>query len=142
MLFNFNKITPKKIMRWQKKNNTPKLINALSHDSYKIRKLSAYALGELKIKKAIPHLIKLLDDEFKEVMQASISALNKIGLNTQSKLAIEKCKKNWTIKATKKPDLFFNKTAIDNWEITNFRTLSRKTNQRILIPNKAPGHQH
>lgn len=51
---------------------------------------AARAAGELKLRKAVPDLIKLLDDSDREVQEGAIWALGQIG-GTQAKHALEKC---------------------------------------------------
>ena len=56
----------------------PELIDALEHKEVRIRKGAAYALGNIKDKRAVEPLIKLLRDRNKYVRRSAVSALGKI----------------------------------------------------------------
>ena len=56
----------------------PALIEALNHDSKKVRSGATYVLGEIKAKSAVPALIKLLNDKNLSVCEDAIRALGKI----------------------------------------------------------------
>lgn len=56
----------------------PELIDALEHKKVRVRRGAAYALGNIKDKRAVDPLIKLLRDRNKYVRRSAVSALGKI----------------------------------------------------------------
>jgi HEAT repeat protein len=69
------------------------LLTELSSDEAGIRYEAANACGELGSEEAVPHLLKLIEDEDNQVQEAAIKALGEIG-GEQAKQALSKLMKN------------------------------------------------
>jgi HEAT repeat protein len=69
------------------------LLAELNNDEAEIRYEVANACGELGSEEAVPHLIKLAEDEDHQVQEAAIKALGEIG-GEQAKQALNKLAKN------------------------------------------------
>lgn len=66
------------------------VLSELNASEPEMRFEAARAAGELKLRKAVPTLIKLLEDPDREVQEAAIWALGQVG-GRQAKRALEKC---------------------------------------------------
>ncbi len=87
----------KKINKWKKKGKTKKLIKSLEDKEYMVRWYTTEALGEMRDKRAVQPIIKLLEDPYYDslfyqytVRLEAIEALGKIGDRRAVKPLIKK----------------------------------------------------
>jgi len=69
------------------------LMTELNSNEVEMRYEAANACGELGAEEAVPHLLKLIEDEDRQVQEAAIDALGQIG-GEQAKQALNKLAKN------------------------------------------------
>ncbi|NLX26107.1 MAG: HEAT repeat domain-containing protein [Lentisphaerae bacterium] len=67
------------VEKWKTKNDIEKLQKALKDPKAEVRKAAVLALGDLKSRASVDHMIACLNDEDEEVMLAALDALVSIG---------------------------------------------------------------
>ncbi len=67
------------ILKSLRETETAKLINALENKDEEVRIGAAWALGRLRVKKAVDQLLKVLGDEDEQVRREAVLALGEIG---------------------------------------------------------------
>ncbi|MBN2703903.1 MAG: HEAT repeat domain-containing protein [Pontiellaceae bacterium] len=67
------------VEKWKTKNDIEKLQKALKDPKAEVRKAAVLALGDLKSRASVDHMIACLNDEDEEVMLAALDALVSVG---------------------------------------------------------------
>jgi hypothetical protein len=91
----FIQLNNRNVLRWKKKMNIENLILALKKGNVSVRSVAASSLGSLKAQKALPYLLRAVDENVMYVSQAAIRAIEKIGVPPEEKHHIFQRKMYW-----------------------------------------------
>lgn len=124
----FLQLNKKQIENWASKGKIEDLEFALQHGDFKIREQVLHALGELKSTSSIDFILEKIEDKIKIVSLAAISALEKIGVDSDIKKQMENKLAYWKEKEkieTENRKKLSQRTHTDthHWERTSKKTL-------------------
>lgn len=118
------------IQKWKANGDVDSLIYALRDERYDVRFVAVQALGQLKVKKAKPFLLKLLDDRVEKVSIASTEALRKIGISSKIEKDIEGVIHRWKEKAKQRglnnQEEEYPQLEMPKWKKRNWRAILKQ----------------
>ena len=132
------KLNEKQIENWISNRKIENLEFALKNGNFRIRKRVLDALGELKSQTSIELIIDKIDDKVKIVSLSAISALEKIGINSETKKLINNKIEFWKEKDIKEVEKRINFTNRNNYEIPYWERTSKKTYENMKEMIKKP----